>query len=896
MSNYNNLKSAIQAVIKTNGNNEITGQILQDKLLSMIATLGLGYQFMGIAYPNSYPGTPDAKIFYIAYEAGTYTYMGGIVVTGLCVLRYDTNWVKEDIPIAGGGGGADFTVEQTDLNLSAGENPVLKFADRKQGINITTGKNYIIVRENATLAAQLTVENAIYEIRYDFYLGDTTLTIPANSILFFNGGCIKNGTVVGNYTRIIAPIVKIFDNVTTSGKWAINEVFPEWFGAVPDDTSVDNSVPINKALTAFKYGNQSTVTYAPVVLTQGRYYVQHTINIVDETTLRGNGYNANGLVRVTDANEEAIIYVTGTRFLLSHIFVWGVSLSSDNKTKTGVQMGDTGASAVRGIVRAVIMRYCKIGLDLKYQWCNTVVQCDVRQCTIGVLAGETTPYISNFNIEGCGTGVSVPTGSSGIKAIKCVIEGNGIGCVIDSGENSFINCYFEANTESSISNSPVQEQVGVSGSTPVMRDVNGGHIVCGETTRAKTLTIIDCRFSNSNTHQNRILVDQCSQFNCINAFSDISPLVLTKNCIVGNVANSGNGNSYTSAVNPNVKSFFPAFACNDFSWLYLQQYNVLRYINSDYFSVLGNTSSLMVDSDGHVISYRTAGTQKRYLGIILTIDNFISRKKDVLFVMDYELAPALSMAIIQCDLTGSATKRIETDAPTTNPSANKRSSLRVLISKEDLAALDENNAPKYTQISFRIYDNYTAGYVDAETDKEDGKAFKLLGVYLYEGTQIPSEMANNVPAFSRVEFHRGKALEGVIFPLMAATPNFQEIGLTYVDSATKKLVYYQGSNVVISADGKTNAITVGQTSARPSLQYWDRGYTYYDLNLLQPIFFAGSGKWIDATGSVAGARRKGTTDQRPTDIAAGYVYFDTTLGKPVFYDGTNWVDATGTTV
>ena len=37
------------------------------------------------------------------------------------------------------------------------------------------------------------------------------------------------------------------------------------------------------------------------------------------------------------------------------------------------------------------------------------------------------------------------------------------------------------------------------------------------------------------------------------------------------------------------------------------------------------------------------------------------------------------------------------------------------------------------------------------------------------------------------------------------------------------------------------------------------------------------------------------TGSRPTGTTGGMV-FDTTLGKPIWYDGTNWVDATGTTV
>ena len=41
----------------------------------------------------------------------------------------------------------------------------------------------------------------------------------------------------------------------------------------------------------------------------------------------------------------------------------------------------------------------------------------------------------------------------------------------------------------------------------------------------------------------------------------------------------------------------------------------------------------------------------------------------------------------------------------------------------------------------------------------------------------------------------------------------------------------------------------------------------------------------------------GTTAKRPSEaLTPGLQFFDTTLGKPIWWDGTNWVDATGTTV
>ena len=104
MGNYTNLKSTIDTNIKTNGNEEITGAILNSVLNSMVSSLGAGYQYMGVATTSTNPGTPDAKVFYLAYTPGTYTNFSGITVTGLCVLKYDTAWSKDDLPSGGGGG------------------------------------------------------------------------------------------------------------------------------------------------------------------------------------------------------------------------------------------------------------------------------------------------------------------------------------------------------------------------------------------------------------------------------------------------------------------------------------------------------------------------------------------------------------------------------------------------------------------------------------------------------------------------------------------------------------------------------------------------------------------------------------------------------------------------
>lgn len=80
MGNYKQLKQAVSNVIKSNGTQAITGQVLQNTLLTIINTIGGNMQFAGVANVNTNPGTPDQNLFWIASQSGTYVNFGNIVL------------------------------------------------------------------------------------------------------------------------------------------------------------------------------------------------------------------------------------------------------------------------------------------------------------------------------------------------------------------------------------------------------------------------------------------------------------------------------------------------------------------------------------------------------------------------------------------------------------------------------------------------------------------------------------------------------------------------------------------------------------------------------------------------------------------------------------------------
>ena len=110
MGNYEGLKQAISGVIKTNGNQEITGAIMQNVLNTIVSTVGANRTFVGIANKNTKPGTPDGNVFYIAYTAGNYVNFqsnaGNLTVNpGELAILYNetTNWGKSVIGMSSDG-------------------------------------------------------------------------------------------------------------------------------------------------------------------------------------------------------------------------------------------------------------------------------------------------------------------------------------------------------------------------------------------------------------------------------------------------------------------------------------------------------------------------------------------------------------------------------------------------------------------------------------------------------------------------------------------------------------------------------------------------------------------------------------------------------------------------
>lgn len=196
MADYATLKSAIQDVIYENGNQEITGSVMQATLLAMVNSLGANYQYAGIATPSTNPDNPDQNVFYLASTAGTYVNFGNIVLAEneVAILKYNGSWTKESSGFASAEV-VNQIIELTNLGLADAEDD-LDFEDGNGNILARFRDGHFQIKKfnsrDVENIAQEDTQNADFEIAD----GD------GNAIVRFINGHIKtkyfDSTVVGN--------------------------------------------------------------------------------------------------------------------------------------------------------------------------------------------------------------------------------------------------------------------------------------------------------------------------------------------------------------------------------------------------------------------------------------------------------------------------------------------------------------------------------------------------------------------------------------------------------------------------------------------------------------------------------------------------------------------------
>lgn len=271
-------------------------------------------------------------------------------------------------------------------------------------------------------------------------MNNKTITIPDNSVLEFQGGSFKNGTITGNNTIISNTNYYIFNNVKLSGSF-LGTVRPEWFGAIGNGTNDDtnafqaiinsgfNYIELtpnkNYAITSIKYdstygtfniiGNHSTITCISKVECNAIEINASNVTIKD-LELVGPGQH-------TEYSTTGLNIYTGD--------VGGLYLNIDNvNIRYFSNKGLSAVDLIHSKIDYVKAQYCQTGLWFAVKGWDA----------------STTTTISNIYCGGCTYGISmIMCYYFQLNRICC--EWNQYGMYAFAGNISFNDLYFEMNTE-----------------------------------------------------------------------------------------------------------------------------------------------------------------------------------------------------------------------------------------------------------------------------------------------------------------------------------------------------------------------------------------------------------------------------------------------------------------
>lgn len=266
------------------------------------------------------------------------------------------------------------------------------------------------VKKNILTAIMLSEANTIYEVRYDFDLNGETIEISDECILKFNGGCIKNGKIIGKNTGILGHKNTIFYNIYIDGNWNVQDIYSIWFDLIPDNINIDNKKNLQNLVRLSSEDIKNNI-----YVEGGAFYSSKKGCLLD---LRSNTevYFSNASINILDNDDirECIIQV----YDKSNVSLYNVKLVGDFKTH-------------------------KFSSGESDEWNHGIK-----------IAGSSNVNVINANISYCvGDGIDIIDSydlhneCKNITIKDCVLDNNGRqGISIESGDNVLVDHCVITNT------------------------------------------------------------------------------------------------------------------------------------------------------------------------------------------------------------------------------------------------------------------------------------------------------------------------------------------------------------------------------------------------------------------------------------------------------------------
>ena len=130
----------------------------------------------------------------------------------------------------------------TSSNVTSNNLKAINFTARNWVSGEQVEINDMYPRVVSKLQNKFNKPNTIYKVTKDLDLNHCVLTIPEGCTLQFDGGTISNGSLSGNFTKIIADSSTVIfgQQIHIEGSWNIADIYDEWFWFDTDPSYISN--------------------------------------------------------------------------------------------------------------------------------------------------------------------------------------------------------------------------------------------------------------------------------------------------------------------------------------------------------------------------------------------------------------------------------------------------------------------------------------------------------------------------------------------------------------------------------------------------------------------------------------------------------------------------------
>lgn len=785
-----------------------------------------------------------------------------------------------------------------DLSMELGK---LSIADRTYNPSNFSGKGYKILRRNLQTVDNVTKNvltqdminesNTIYEIRYDFDLNGSTITIPEGCTLKFDGGSLSNGVLSGKVNNTIhTSNIKSIDLLSNL---ECNKII------------LDSEVIVDRNI---KFKSPIEVQYGGKIKCSSEYYVEFdgfTCGLFYCLDIDGNTRFLNvekiypqWFGECGKIDDDSTIAVKRA--------LWACRSSA---TGAGINKLDStkGCNTVyfpKGLY--IVKSPCSMFMGTRIEGENPIA---LGYSTIVQENNDNSAiYIHNKNYELDNTVLNRSNGEVTFYNIKLSsLSGNNdegepivkylsnqqtfdyfSGTVVNDSvlENNFndchyFNCWFQNACYSAI---------GADSNTEFKANVylhNCTFDVCTKFMSFKNKSSLDLTAYDTHFYK--------AYFGGIMLLGDANYKVSLYNCDIvsaGQVISTNNERAYSINIsNDNENSDILLLGCN-FKSL---EDNYGAVVNLKGKNVTINSCSFVgLDAPNYIKTLYVKA--KENISIINNQLIFSNTKQDssnnrIITLGEYKRFIISNNIFINSSSEYSIEFCVQSDidAPYPKECIFSNNILSGIISQSlgnriIATVLNSNNTGQSREIyrygggvSYSVGDRFY-------TNNSDDDEYHPLGTFITSSNGKKSYFG--YPIFQ----------EGFDIGITSTRPVFPEgeerRGHKFFNALTNKIEWWNGSKWIDSFGNSADSLFAGPTSSRP-LDV-KAGFHYYDSNLNLDIIYDGE-KWVSSNGNPA-LLIKGTTQQRPAleSTNEGFEYYDSTLKKKILWNGTAWVNLDGT--